>query len=222
MFKQEERPNYFETILKLFIILVVSVLVFVSPFLLYANYAATGLIMYFVALILLSPSVAFTYKNLIYFKKNEVKNALTSSKTYVGTLAILNCFVFFTIGFDTLLPTFWLGVFYFVTHLSVYFFFKSKLSLAVTIFSEVLISLFLLINYYTVEKTTSEKYRYYINRSNSTIYLENNQYEEFFGIRVFWINQEVSNFNKIYYEIGEGVLGVKVVKAYNFKPKKTK
>ncbi len=222
MFKQEERPNYFETILKLFIILVVSVLVFVSPFLLYANYAATGLIMYFVALILLSPSVAFTYKNLIYFKKNEVKNALTSSKTYVGMLAILNCFVFFTIGFDTLLPTFWLGVFYFVTHLSVYFFFKSKLSLAVTIFSEVLISLFLLINYYTVEKTTSEKYRYYINRSNSTIYLENNQYEEFFGIRVFWINPEVSNFNKIYYEIGEGVLGVKVVKAYNFKPKKTK
>lgn len=222
MFKQEERPNYFETILKLFIILVVSVLVFVSPFLLYANYAATGLIMYFVALILLSPSVAFTYKNLIYFKKNEVKNALTSSKTYVGTLAILNCFVFFTIGFDTLLPTFWLGVFYFLTHLSVYFFFKGKLSLALTIFSEVLISLFLLINYYTVEKTTIEKYRYYINRSNSTIYLENNQYEEFFGIRVFWINPEVSNFNKIYYEIGEGVLGVKAVKAYNFKPKKAK
>lgn len=220
MFKQEERPNYFETILKLFIVLVVSVLVFVSPFLLYSSYAITGIIMYSVALLMLSPSIAFTYKRLIYFKKDEVKNAFSSSKTYVGMLAILNCFIFFTIGLNTLISTFWLVVLYGVTNIPIYFFYKKKLSLLLTIFFGALISGLLLINYFSVANTKDETYRYFFDRTTSTIYLENNQHESFVGIRVFWTNSEVADFNIITYEIGEGILGYKVVKSYNFKPKK--
>lgn len=216
MFSKEERPNYFETIIKLIVVLAVSILVFVSPFFLYSSYSETGIIMYLVALILLSPSVAFTYKNLIYFKKNEVKNALTSSKTYVGTLVILNCFVFFTIGFNTLLPTFWLGVFYFVTHLSVYFFFKRKIGLLPTIFSEVLISFLLLVNYFSVIEIKQEQYYYVLNRDTSTIHLEDYQYEEYFGIRVFWADSKVADYNKITFKIGKGILGYRVVKSYDF------
>lgn len=216
MFQQEERPNYFETIIKLIVVLVVSILVFVSPFILYSTYAETGVIMYLVALIMLSPSIAFTYKRLIYFKKNEVRNALSSSKTYVGVLAVLNVFVFFTIGLDTFFSTFWLVVLYFITNLPVYFFSKGKMNLLPTIFSEVLISTLLLVNYFSVIETKKEHYHYVFNRATSTIYLEDYQYEEYLGIRVFWANAKVADFNKITYEIGEGVLGYRVVKSFYF------
>lgn len=217
MFKQEERPNYFETILKLIIVLVISVLVFVSPFLLYFNYKKTGIIMYLVVLIMLSPSIAFTYKNLIYFKANEIKNALTSSKTYVGILAVLNCFIFFAIGLNTLISTYWLIGLYALTNIPIYLFYKKKLELKLTIFFGALISMLLIINYFTVSNIKEEQYRYFLNRATSTIYLENNKYEEFYGIRVFWTNTEVSDFNTITYEIGEGIFGYRVVKKYRFK-----
>ena len=216
MFSKEERPNYFETIIKLIVVLAVSILVFVSPFFLYSSYSETGIIMYLVALIMLSPSIAFTYKRLIYFKNDEVKNALSSSKTYVGVLAVLNVFVFFTIGLDTLVSTFWLGVFYFVTHLSVYFFFKRKIGLLPTIFSEVLISFLLLVNYFSVIEIKQEQYYYVLNRDTSTIHLEDYQYEEYFGIRVFWADSKVADYNKITFKIGKGILGYRVVKSYDF------
>jgi len=216
MFSKEERPNYFETIIKLIVVLAVSILVFVSPFFLYSSYSETGIIMYLVALIMLSPSIAFTYKRLIYFKKDEVKNALSSSKTYVGVLAVLNVFVFFTIGLDTLVSTFWLGVLYCVTNLPIYLFSKEKIGLLPTIFSEVLISILLLINYFSVIETKEEQYHYVLNRDTSTIHLEDHQYDEYFGIRVFWANSRVADYNKITYEIGDGILGYRVVKSCNF------
>lgn len=220
MFKKEERPNYFETILKLTIVLVVSVLVFVSPFLLYSSYAETGIMMYIVTLIMLSPSIAFTYKKLIYFKKDELKNAFTSSKTYIGILAILDCFIFFEIGLNTLVSTFWLATLYCVTNFPIYLFYKQKIGLIPTITFEVLISVLLLINYYTATNLQEEQYHYTFDRTNSTIYLENNKYEEYFGIRVFWTNREAPDFNEITYQIGEGILGYRVVKNFRFKPKK--
>lgn len=220
MFKQEERPNYFETVLKLIIVLVISVLVFVSPFLLYSSYAETGIMMYIVTLIMLSPSIAFTYKKLIYFKKDELKNAFTSSKTYIGILAILNCFIFFTIGLNTLISPYWLVVLYAVTNVPIYLYLKNKFSLFPTLLFEISISILLLINYYVVDNIREEKYHYYFDRTNSTIYLEDNQYDEFFGIRIFWTNREAPDFNQITYQIGDGILGYRVVKDCRFKPKK--
>lgn len=216
MFTPEERPNYFETIIKLIIVLAVSVLVFVSPFLLYVSYAETGIIMYLVALIMLSPSIAFTYKKLIYFKKSEIKNALTSSKTYVGIIAVVNVFVFFTIGLDTLVSTFWLVVLYAITNFPIYFFSKKKLGLTLTVFSVSIVSILLLINRFSITETKEEQYRYVLNRATSTIYLENGQYEEYFGIRVFWANSKVTDYNKIKYKIGKGILGYRVVESYDF------
>lgn len=220
MFKKEERPNYFETILKLIIVLAISVLVFVSPFLLYSSYAETGIMMYLVTLIMLSPSIAFTYKKLIYFKKNELKNAFTSSKTYIGILTVLNCFVFFTIGLSTLISPYLLVILYVLTNIPIYYFLKNNFKLAPTIVLEVLVSVLLLINYYFVFNIKEEQYHYFFDTTNSTIYLDNNQYEEYFGIRVFWTNKEAPDFNEITYQIGDGILGLRVVKDCRFKPKK--
>lgn len=217
MFNNEERPNYFETILKLIIVLVVSGFVFVSPFFLYSKYEKLGLIMYGVVLLLLSPSIAFTYKKLIYFRRDEIRTAFSSKETYIGIIIVLNIIVFFAIGLKTLLPISLLFGIYVLTHLPVYFYFKHEFSFFSTLFSTVLVSTMLLINYNFSKNTTEEQYRYILNRSTSTIDLEHNKYEEFIGIRIFWVDDKVEDFNIIHYQISEGILGYKVVKKYSFK-----
>ena len=76
---------------------------------------------------------------------------------------------------------------------------------------------FFIINYCFTENTVDELYNYKLNRATSTIYLENNKYEEFIGIRIFWIDNDAEDYNIINYKISEGILGYKVVKNYNFK-----
>ena len=217
LFNDQERPNYLETVLKLIIVIVISGFVFVSPFLLYSNYDELGLVMYLVVLLLLSPSVAFTYKKLIYFRKDELKNAFLSKETYIGIIITLNVVLFFSIGLKTLIPTSMLFILYLLTNLPAYFYFKNQFSFIYTLFSISLVSAMLIINYCFTENTVDELYNYKLNRATSTIYLENNKYEEFIGIRIFWIDNDAEDYNIINYKISEGILGYKVVKNYNFK-----
>lgn len=172
--------------------------------------------MYLVALFLLSPFVFFTYKKLIYFRKNEISNTFKSPNTYLGLIVVFNAYVFFTIGFNTLIVTLWLGMFYIITCLPTFLFFKNKIALIPTIISGLIISSFLIINHYFSSNEKQIHYHYYFNRATSTIYLDNGDFDENFGLRTFWINKKAQDFSKITYSIADGYFGIKVVKNYKF------
>ena len=103
---------------------------------------------------------------------------------------------------------------YAITYIPVYFYSKEKVSYFITVISTLLISLLLMVNYYLVSNPKEETYRFVLDRSSSTIFLENNQYDEYDGMRIFWTEEKVLSSGRITYVIYDGILGFRVVKGY--------
>jgi hypothetical protein len=214
MFKQET-PNHFETIVKFFIVLAISTMVFILPFFLYSRYGGMGLVMYMVMVIMLSPSIAFTYKKFIYFRKNELKEAFLDKKIQIGLTVIFNAVVLFTIGFNTLIQTQDLLIFYLLCYAPTFLYYRKRLvPYSSVVFASILVSVLLLFNFYFINNLKEEKYRYFYNERDAVIYLENESYKEYKGMRMFLLDQRIQNQGTITYVLADGILGFRVVKEY--------
>ena len=214
MFKQET-PNHFETIVKFFIVLAISTMVFILPFFLYSRYGGMGLIMYMVMVIMLSPSIAFTYKKFIYFRKDELKNAFLDKKIQIGLTVLLNLVVFITIGFNTLIQTKNLLFLYLLCYAPAFLYYRKRLvPYSSVVIASLLMSVLLLFNFCFIDNIKEEKYRYFYNESDAVIYLENENYKEYKGMRMFFLDQRIQNQGTITYVLADGILGFRVVKEY--------
>ena len=85
MFKSEN-PSHFETIFKLTIVILVITIVFFLPFYWYYKYQGQGIAMYLVLVLFTSPFIKFTFKDFIYFKKNEISKAILNLNTLLTFL----------------------------------------------------------------------------------------------------------------------------------------
>jgi hypothetical protein len=216
MFK-EEKTSYFETIVKIAIIFTALFIVFILPFYWYIKYDYQGIVMFLVLFLLLSPLIAFTFKNLVYFKKDELKNTFSSKKTYVVFLFLINCYIFFTIGLSTLVKPYLLVAIYAVSYLPILLhYLKKQFSYLTVLLSSFAISFLLLINFYFSSNEVEEKYFYWLNKATSTIQLENYMYDEFDGIRIFFVEEKINVSGEITYVFADGYLGYRVVKKYKF------
>lgn len=226
MFKRkEEYPSHLETIIKLTIIIATIVIVFVLPFYWFYKYERQGIAMFLVLFLLTSPFIAYTFKKLIYFRKNEIQLAVASKSTKLVMISILNVCVFLTIGFNTLIDLKILFLLYLLSYLPILLslYFNQPINPS-RIWFALLTSVFLLINYSFSYNPKIEKYtftstmqRVKSGSSETTfIQLENNKYSEYIGIRMFFDFSKMYKKNQIFYTIEEGFLGVSVVKDYKF------
>jgi hypothetical protein len=217
MFKEEEKTSYLETIVKITIIFTALFVVFVLPFYWYIKYDIQGVLMYLVLFLLTSPLIAFTFKKFIYFKKDELKNTFLSKKTYVVFIFLINSYVFFTIGLNTLLASHLLIALYAFSYLPVLFhYLKKYFSYLLVLLCSFSISLLLIVNFYFSSNEVEETHSYKLNKANSTIQLKNYAYEEFDGIRIFLVEENINFSGKITYVFADGLLGYRVVKKYKF------
>lgn len=216
MFK-EEKTSYLETIVKIAIIFTAIFVVFVLPFYWYMKYGGQGIAMFLVLFLLTSPLIAFTFKKLIYFQKDELKNTFLSKKTYVVFVFLLNFYVFLTIGLNTLIQSYLLIAIYAVSYLPVLIHhFKKEFSYLIVLLLSFSVSFLLLVNFYFATNEAEERYSYKLNEATSTIRLEDYAYEEFDGIRIFFVEEKINYSGKITYVFADGFFGYRVVKKCKF------
>lgn len=134
--------------------------------------------------------------------------------------------MFFKIGLSTLIPLYVLFLLYFFVGVFVYFFslkYIAKNSIAFSIAAAPsLLSLFLLLNYSFSTNPRQERYEFqndYNNGkggeiANNSINIDNNVYENYIGIRLFY---STPIGDSIVYEFEEGLFGLKVLKNYQLK-----
>lgn len=170
--------------------------------------------------ILLLPFHLRSYQNLKRVDISVFKKSLTALLKLqwfqVTILTIFNIIVFVRIGFHTLIaPLYLLGA---VVILSGIFYFKFKSRLMYYGIAPTIVSAFLLLNFVFSTEGSVEEYdlqpTYANGRDDSVIYLEDNIYREFIGIRVFSDYLEVKHANKVIYYFNDGLFGVKVMVDY--------
>ena len=220
MFKKEEKTSHFETIFKLTIVILAIAIVFFLPFYWYYKYQGQGIAMYLVLIVFTSPLIKYTFDDFLYFKKNEISNAILNLKTLFSFLFILNVITFFTFGFKTLISISHLFLLYLITYLPAIIenYQKQKLSL-LNIAITLCVSVFLIFNFKYSSNPRIEKYLFYNVKENGQkfylIILEGNKYDKYIGIRAFIDVSEIKG-HYIDYTIKEGFFGLEVVDSYKF------
>lgn len=223
MFKSE-KPSHFETIFKLTIVILAIAIVFFLPFYWYYKYQGQGIAMYLVLIVFTSPFIKHTFKDFIYFKKNEISNAFLNLNTLFAFLFILNVIAFVYFGLKTLINIWILIGFYILNYCPIIInrIKKQKSNIAEVLFT-LIISTFLIVNFQFSTNSRVEKYSFhnrYQKSKNGTykttlIILEDNKYEEYIGIRTFLDLSEIKGYH-ITYTIKEGFFGLSVVDSYKF------
>ncbi len=210
---------------KLTIIIAAIVVVFILPFYWFYKYERQGIAMFLVLFLLMSPFIAFTFKKLIYFRKNEIQQAVTSKSTKLIIISLLNICIFLSIGFSMLIDLKVLFLLYFLSYLPIFSSIYSKqLINPPRMWFTLITSVFICINYCFSYNPKIEKYtftstvqRLKSGSSETTlIRLEDNKYNEYTGIRVFFDFSKMYKKNQIVYTIEEGFLGISVVTDYKF------
>lgn len=149
------------------------------------------------------------------------KSTFRSRIINIILLFVVNLVIFFQVALNTLLPLNWiLGVYgsalilgFVLATLVKRNYHKYMLRINVM---PGLIGLFFLLNYLFSANPVSETFWYsykpYDSTLFSTIELEGNAYEEFKGIRILVIEDDVKENSRITYEFQEGLFGLRVVK----------
>ncbi len=140
-------------------------------------------------------------------------------------LSIITIWVFFDIGLQTFIPVTTLLLTYISFPLIVFFlmrfFFKRNDVMLAFGIMPAFISFLLIVNYTFTGPVTEETYHYRPydtedSGESTLIYLENDVYDEFAGVRLFYYFGEVTSANTITYHTATGLIGLKVVKQHRF------
>jgi hypothetical protein len=212
------------------------------PIILLYTYEDDGFMMSLLILLVTAPLTNYIFKERQDLGYDNLKEALKYLiKGYVFfyfVLSFLNLVLLFRIGFQTLIPTNTLLLLYPSIALITQIFFRKKnrtnqigekyfRSLCLAPF---ILNLFLLINYVISFNPQQETYRFTKGRENlydshahyqgshntSMIYLSNNVYEPYWGIRVFASYEKVCSGYEIHYTFKTGLFGIRVMKDYHF------
>ncbi|WP_320815947.1 hypothetical protein [Flavobacterium sp.] len=223
MFKKD-KLSHFETIFKLTIVIIAITVVFFLPFYWYYKYQGQGIAMYLVLIVFTSPFIKYTFKDFIYFKKNEISNAFLNLNTLLAFLFILNVIAFIYFGLKTLINIWILIGLYVLNYFPVII---NRIKKQKSNFAEVLftltISAFLIVNFQFSSNPKIEEYEFFSkrerskggNRKTTLIVLEENKYEQYVGMRTFLDISEIKGYH-ITYTIKEGFFGLEVVDSYKF------
>lgn len=224
MFKNKESTSSFETIFKLTIVILAIAIVFVLPFYWYYRYQGQGIAMYLVLFLFTSPLIHYTFKNFIYFGKNEISNAILNLNTLLVFLIFINAFAFVLFGLKTLINIWILIGFYFLNYFPIIInrIKKQKNNIAEVLFT-IIISVFLLVNFKFSSNPKVEEYEFFSRREKTKsgsykttlIILEGNKYEEYVGMRFFLDISEIKG-RYISYTLKEGFFGLEVIDSYKF------
>ena len=224
MFKKKESTSSFETIFKLTIVILAIAIVFFLPFYWYYKYQGQGIAMYLVLIVFTSPFIKHTFKDFIYFKKNEISNAFLNINTLLAFLFILNVIAFIYFGLKTLINIYVLIGLYVLNYFPIINNrIKKQKSNIAEVFFTLTISAFLVVNFQFSSNSRVEVYsfhnRYQKSKNGSykttLIILEDNKYDEYIGIRTFLDFSEIKGYH-ITYTIKEGFFGLEFVDSYKF------
>lgn len=146
-------------------------------------------------------------------------------------LLILNVYIFFSVALNTMLNFNLLLTLYFVSMAMGYGLcfvkdWKSRRKLFTFGFAPGFLSLILCLNYYfSTGPAETETYNFKFHKQragrnrvqeSTLIYLENDAYEKYPGLRVFFNYSAMAGKRKVIYHFEEGLLGIKVLKDYEF------
>jgi hypothetical protein len=172
---------------------------------------------------------------LPYFNLSQLWSALMSlSETYFFRSVVLTCtnlYVFFKVGFQTMIPLYVLLLVFIVPGVIAYFWInKSKeendrLFVSCCLVPLIVSGLFL-VNYLWSRHPVIEEYAIWDeishtitgSRQNTFIHLEHDVYNDYPGIRIFSDIRQMQNCEHVIYQFEDGLLGVRVLKEYRFAP----
>lgn len=162
---------------------------------------------------------------------NAVLQIVKTKGFLITTLSIINIFILLKFGLQTLVSPLMLISTNFMAIVLVYLVTKSKgnkfkiyfYSFCIT---PLIISSFILINFFFSYNPTKETYAFQNdlqansrgNQESTYIFLENNKYDEYPGVRIFLDYEEMRDKKHITYTFKEGILGLRVMTEYEFNP----
>lgn len=147
---------------------------------------------------------------------------------------VVNLILFFCFAYQTLIPTTLIICIYLVLPIILYVFFKrkqiTKPELKSFTLTPLLLNIVLVLNYYISFSPKQETYFYQrnsqmvfstigyrsYNQNSTEITLQNNVYDNYYGIRVFISEENIKGGYKITYTFKTGILGLRVMTDYSF------
>jgi hypothetical protein len=162
---------------------------------------------------------------------NSVLHIVKTNGFLITTLSIINILIILKFGLQTLISPWLLLITHCVVIAVVFFVRKSKdekfkLYYKAFCIAPLFINSLLLINFIFSFNPVNETYKFTNDlqasrrgyQESTYIYLENDTYEEYPGIRTFLDYEEMRNKKHVTYTLKKGILGFRVVTDYVFKP----
>lgn len=227
----------FENLLD-FILFIISVPLALSPFILYFYNGFSGMVIGIIFMIFSSViwvDVLIHKKHILSFSifKETLKILVTNKQSLKIIYTIFNIIVFLYIALNTLINFKILLLIYVILAGLPYIFHKIKKNITIKIHTYSFINLFaifLIVNYYFSDESYIEKYsfKHYreeyrdkysreLRTQNTTfINLENDSYQSYPGIRIFININEMKYSDSIQYKFERGLMGLRVLKEYQF------
>lgn len=170
-----------------------------------------------IAFIALSKNYAARNKQSVQDYINALKYLFNNRYANYVLILIFNFYVYFYVGFATLIPIGLLTLSYFAFSAFVFIltlFTGKKNRLLLTLFVPTTISVLLVVNYIFSfsEFNQTHKISHPEYHSSSLLYLENDALNEFAGIRFYWNIESIQGKKKITFTFSQGLLGWVVVK----------
>lgn len=217
--------------------MVLLLLTFVPAISIYYN-GMYGLVGSGVMLLITFPywiNVLYNRPELNWKKLGDSIVHIVKTKTFrVILVALINLYILLNVGLNTLITLSSLSIFFigsivagFIMTLFTNNPYFKKLSLLGI--GPGILNLFLLLNFLFSSGETIERYRIYHHvykvkyslgfgyEQTAQITLQDNKYEEYIGIRIFADFEEMENAAHITYYFEEGLLGLRVLKNYEFR-----
>lgn len=147
---------------------------------------------------------------------------------------VVNLILFFIFAYQTLIPTTLIICIYLILPVFLFIVFKfkqiAKPELKSFTLTPLILNTLLILNYYISFSPTQETYFYQknsqmvfsrigyrsYNQNSTEITLQNNAYDNYYGIRVFVSEENIKGGYKITYIFKTGILGLRVMTDYSF------
>lgn len=204
------------------VVLSVILLLF-FPILMYFFIGSEAIIAFFIVNLILLPVHTNAYRNLKNLNSAEFLSSLRKvfkiREVQVVALTIINFFLFFKIIIHTLVSVSFVLSAFLISILLLQLLYRNPKNRSFVSFGigPTIVSILFLINYLFASNPVSEKFHVISNgyrESSSMIRLENNQLDQYPGIRIFFDYLEVENANEVRYTFEYGLLGLMVMTDY--------
>ena len=204
------------------VVLSVILLLF-FPILMYFFIGSEAIIAFFIVNLILLPVHTNAYRNLKNLNSAEFLSSLSKvfkiREVQVVALTIINFFLFFKIIIHTLVSVSFVLSAFLISILLLQLLYRNPKNRSFVSFGigPTIVSILFLINYLFASNPISEKFHVISDgyrESSSLIRLENNQLDQYPGIRIFFDYLEVENANEVRYTFEYGLLGLMVMTDY--------